>query len=166
MTASPTILPLSTGSRKWRSPAPSLPVPAGSDEASRWTPATCRGISRRLPRRRRRDPSSLAYLHHHHWAADWYQVPDWVSSVAKRCIDAGTAMFVSHGAPVLQPLEIYRRRPIFYSLGNFIFHVRSEKSAWTAPEVWESVVSLCSFAENGDLLGATFPQWSLAGVKD
>ncbi len=23
--------------------------------------------------------------------------------------------------------QIYRRRPIFYSLGNFIFHVRSEK---------------------------------------
>lgn len=105
----------------------------------------------------------IAYLHHHHWAADWYQVPEWVSSVAKRCIDAGAAMFVSHGAPVLQPLEIYKRRPIFYSLGNFIFHVRSEKSTWTAPEVWESVVGLCSFGENGDLLGATFSPVVIGG---
>lgn len=96
-----------------------------------------------------------AYLHHHHWASDWYQVPDWVSGVAKRCIDAGAAMFVSHGAPVLQPIEIYRGRPIFYSLGNFIFHVRSEKSTWTAPEVWESVVGLCSFGDDNRLVEIT-----------
>lgn len=98
----------------------------------------------------------IAYLHHHHWASDWYQVPEWVSSVAKQCIDAGAAMFVSHGAPVLQPVEIYRRRPIFYSLGNFIFHVRSEKSTWTAPEVWESVVGLCAFGKDNDLIDIAF----------
>ncbi|TCU01467.1 CapA family protein, partial [Rhizobium sullae] len=97
----------------------------------------------------------VAYLHHHHWASDWYQVPDWVSGVAKRCIDAGAAMFVSHGAPVLQPIEVYRGRPIFYSLGNFIFHVRSEKSTWTAPEVWESVIGLCSFGEDNRLIEIT-----------
>ncbi len=94
----------------------------------------------------------VAYLHHHHWAADWYQIPDWVSGVAKACIDAGASMFVSHGAPVLQPIEIYRGRPIFYSLGNFIFHVRSEKSTWTAPEVWESVVANPTFDADNRLV--------------
>lgn len=94
----------------------------------------------------------VAYLHHHHWASDWYQVPDWVSGVAKACIDAGASMFVSHGAPVLQPIEIYRGRPIFYSLGNFIFHVRSEKSTWTAPEVWESVVATSTFDADNRLV--------------
>lgn len=98
----------------------------------------------------------VAYLHHHHWASDWYQVPEWVGGVARQCIDAGAAMFVSHGAPVLQPLEIYRGKPIFYSLGNFIFHVRSEKSTWTAPEVWESVVGLCTFGNNNSLVDITF----------
>lgn len=98
----------------------------------------------------------IAYLHHHHWASDWYQMPGWVSGVARRCIDAGASMFVSHGAPVLQPLEIYRRRPIFYSLGNFIFHVRSEKSTWRAPEVWESVVGLCSYGQDNDLTDIRF----------
>ena len=97
----------------------------------------------------------VAYLHHHHWASDWYQVPDWVSGVAKACIDAGAAMFVSHGAPVLQPIEIYRGRPIFYSLGNFIFHVRSEKSTWTAPEVWESVVAVSTFDAGNRLVEIT-----------
>ncbi|MBY5868718.1 CapA family protein [Rhizobium leguminosarum] len=98
----------------------------------------------------------IAYLHHHHWASDWYQVPEWVGAVAKKCIDAGAAMFVSHGAPVLQPVEIYRGRPIFYSLGNFIFHVKSEKSQWRAREVWESVIGLCSFAGDGKLARMTF----------
>ncbi|SES41402.1 CapA family protein [Rhizobium sp. NFR03] len=98
----------------------------------------------------------IAYLHHHHWASDWYQVSSWVGDVAKACIDAGAAMFVSHGAPVLQPVEIYRNRPIFYSLGNFIFHVKSETSQWTAPEIWESIIGLCAFNEAGELTAIDF----------
>lgn len=98
----------------------------------------------------------IAYLHHHHWSSNWYQVPEWVNGVARQCIDAGAAMFVSHGAPVLQPVEIYRRRPIFYSLGNFIFHVRSETSAWHAPEVWESVVALCTYGQDNTLIDIKF----------
>ncbi|NTH68480.1 CapA family protein [Rhizobium rhizogenes] len=87
----------------------------------------------------------VAYLHHHHWASDWLEVPNWVGGLARQCIDAGASIFVSHGAPVLQPLEIYKGRPIFYSLGNFIFHTRSDISTWKRTEVWESVVGLCSF---------------------
>jgi poly-gamma-glutamate capsule biosynthesis protein CapA/YwtB (metallophosphatase superfamily) len=98
----------------------------------------------------------IAYLHHHHWASNWYQVPAWVGDVAKQCIDAGAAMFVSHGAPVLQPVEIYRGLPIFYSLGNFIFHVKSETSSWHAPEVWESVVALCTYRQDNTLRDITF----------
>lgn len=107
----------------------------------------------------------IAYLHHHHWASDWYQVPDWVGAVAKQCIDAGAAMFVSHGAPVLQPVEIYRRRPIFYSLGNFIFHVKSQKSPWGALEVWESVIGLCLFDEEGNLADMSFHPVVIGGSE-
>ncbi len=107
----------------------------------------------------------IAYLHHHHWASDWYQVPEWVGAFAKKCIDAGAAMFVSHGAPVLQPVEIYRQRPIFYSLGNFIFHVRSEKSPWMAREVWESVIGLCSFGDDGKLVGMSFHPIVIGGAE-
>ncbi len=107
----------------------------------------------------------IAYLHHHHWESVWSDVPDWVGDVARQCIDAGAAMFVSHGAPVLQPLEIYRGRPIFYSLGNFIFHVKSEKSPWRAREVWESVVGLCSFSDNGVLTGINFYPVIIGGTQ-
>ncbi|MDQ0323078.1 poly-gamma-glutamate synthesis protein (capsule biosynthesis protein) [Pararhizobium capsulatum DSM 1112] len=107
----------------------------------------------------------IAYLHHHHWASNWHEVPDWVSGVARQCIDAGAAMFVSHGAPVLQPIDIYRGRPIFYSLGNFIFHVRSENSTWTAPEVWESVIGQCSFGANNELVEITLHPIIIGGAE-
>jgi poly-gamma-glutamate synthesis protein (capsule biosynthesis protein) len=88
-----------------------------------------------------------------------------VGAIARNCIDAGAAMFVSHGAPVLQPLEIYKGRPIFYSLGNFIFHVRSEKSPWRAREVWESVVGLCSFGDDGALQSLSVHPVVIGGVE-
>ncbi|MDQ1199190.1 CapA family protein [Agrobacterium sp. SORGH_AS 787] len=106
----------------------------------------------------------VAYLHHHHWASDWYTVPDWVGFVARSCIDAGAAMFLSHGAPVLQPLEIYNGRPIFYSLGNFIFHVPS-KSTWHAPEVWESVIGICNFDNDRRLTGIDFHPVVIGGEE-
>ncbi|MDR6820769.1 poly-gamma-glutamate synthesis protein (capsule biosynthesis protein) [Neorhizobium sp. 2083] len=95
----------------------------------------------------------IAYLHHHHWASDWLEVPGWVGAFARQCIDAGASAFVSHGAPVLQPIEIYNRQPIFYSLGNFIFHTRSDISTWRRTEVWESVVGLCTFGPDNRLTG-------------
>lgn len=107
----------------------------------------------------------IAYLHHHHWATDWLQVPDWVRGVAKKCIDAGAAAFVSHGAPVLQGMEIYRKRPIFYSLGNFIFHVPSDEGTWRAPEVWESVMGACSFDDNNNLSEAVLHPLIIGGEQ-
>ena len=40
---------------------------------------------------------------------------------AHRCVDAGASVVFGHGPHVLRPLEIYKGRPIFYSLGNFLF---------------------------------------------
>lgn len=39
---------------------------------------------------------------------------------AKACIDAGADAFIGHGPHVVRGIEIYKGRPIFYSLGNFI----------------------------------------------
>jgi len=36
-------------------------------------------------------------------------------------IDKGTDIVVGHHPHVIQPVEIYKNKPIFYSLGNFIF---------------------------------------------
>ncbi len=40
---------------------------------------------------------------------------------ARACIDAGADMFVGTGSHELWPIEIYKGKPIFYSLANFLF---------------------------------------------
>ncbi|MGV1760523.1 CapA family protein [Rhizobium sp. A22-96] len=93
----------------------------------------------------------IAYLHHHHWEPNWQQVPGWVRQFARACIDAGAGIFVSHGAPTLQAIEIYRDAPIFYGLGNFLFHTDHDETEWRPAEVWKSVIAVCSFASEGRL---------------
>ncbi|MBZ9775169.1 CapA family protein [Mesorhizobium sp. CO1-1-8] len=93
----------------------------------------------------------IAYLHHHHWEPGWQDVPRWVQAFARTCIDAGADLFVSHGAPVLQAVEIYNGSPIFYGLGNFLFHVHADESEWDPPEVWQSIVAACRYDANGIL---------------
>ena len=47
--------------------------------------------------------------------------PDWMVEFTHDVIDAGANTFIIHGPHQLRGIEIYRGRPIFYSLGNFIF---------------------------------------------
>jgi hypothetical protein len=46
-----------------------------------------------------------------------YQQP-----LGRALIDAGADVIIGHHPHVLQGIEMYRGRPIFYSLGNFLFH--------------------------------------------
>jgi poly-gamma-glutamate capsule biosynthesis protein CapA/YwtB (metallophosphatase superfamily) len=59
---------------------------------------------------------------HAHESAGRNSVPaDFVVAFAHAAIDAGADVFVGHGPHVLRGIEIYRGKPIFYSLGDFIF---------------------------------------------
>lgn len=44
-----------------------------------------------------------------------------VEKIAKKFIDAGADVIIGHGPHVLRGIQIYKKKPIFYSLGNFIF---------------------------------------------
>ena len=46
---------------------------------------------------------------------------DFIIPMARRWIDAGADAFVGHGPHTLRAIEIYKGKPIFYSLGNFFF---------------------------------------------
>jgi poly-gamma-glutamate capsule biosynthesis protein CapA/YwtB (metallophosphatase superfamily) len=61
----------------------------------------------------------------------------WMQRWTRACIDAGATIYITHGAPALHGIEIYRGRAILYGLGNFIFQVRSDTYIDTA---WWSVV--------------------------
>jgi len=47
--------------------------------------------------------------------------PDEVRVIAHKVIDAGADAYLGHGPHVMRGIEIYKEKPIFYSLGNFVF---------------------------------------------
>jgi len=87
----------------------------------------------------------LAYHHNHILDEGGHRIPQWQCDFARRCIDAGAALYVSHGAPRLHGIEIYRGRPIFYDLGNLIFQTATAEGHYD-DQVWQSVVAECRFA--------------------
>ncbi len=63
---------------------------------------------------------------HAHEPGNWSdQPPDFLPALAHAAIDNGADAFVGHGPHQLRGIEVYRGRPIFYSLGNFFFQVSS-----------------------------------------
>lgn len=57
---------------------------------------------------------------HEHEPGVWSQEPpDCEQAFARSLIDAGADAYIVHGPHQLRGIEIYKGRPIFYSLGNF-----------------------------------------------
>lgn len=57
-----------------------------------------------------------------HWGNEYqhnYSVAQ--QKIARKLIDSGADIIIGHHPHVVQGMEIYKNRPIFYSLGNFIF---------------------------------------------
>jgi poly-gamma-glutamate capsule biosynthesis protein CapA/YwtB (metallophosphatase superfamily) len=95
----------------------------------------------------------IAYHHNHVLTDKGQRIPPWQQDVAHRCIDAGAMLFVSHGAPWLLGIELYRGRPIFYDLGSLVFQTATEGGTYDA-SAWQSVIAECRFA-NGILAEIT-----------
>jgi len=53
--------------------------------------------------------------------AELEETADFVTKFAHQAIDAGADVFVGHGSHFPMGIEIYKGKPIFYSVGNFIF---------------------------------------------
>jgi hypothetical protein len=70
---------------------------------------------------------------------------DWLKQWTHAEVDAGADIIVMHGAPLLHGVEIYRGRPIFYDLGNFIFNLPPTLTYIDEPMSWECVVASVQF---------------------
>lgn len=65
----------------------------------------------------------LVAIHSHEVSGDSKENPaDFLKEFAHKCIDAGAHAIIGHGPHLLRPIEIYKNRPIFYSLGDFVIH--------------------------------------------
>ena len=64
----------------------------------------------------------VVMIHSHEMKTDRMEdVPDFVAESAHEFIDAGACMVLGGGTHQLKAVEIYQGKPIFYSLGNFVY---------------------------------------------
>jgi poly-gamma-glutamate synthesis protein (capsule biosynthesis protein) len=64
----------------------------------------------------------IASIHAHEGQAHKPELPaEFVVTYAHAAIDAGADVFIVHGPHDIRGIEIYKGKPIIYSLGNFIF---------------------------------------------
>ena len=74
----------------------------------------------------------IVNIHSHEIKHDTDDEPDdFLVEFCRKCIDAGASAVVGTGTHQLKGIEIYKGKPIFYSLGNFIFH---SDSAFCMPD--------------------------------
>jgi poly-gamma-glutamate synthesis protein (capsule biosynthesis protein) len=64
---------------------------------------------------------TIVSIHAHEGDGDRSVPARFVVDFARRMIDDGADVFVGHGPHVLRGIEIYKGKPILYSLGDFIF---------------------------------------------
>jgi len=63
----------------------------------------------------------LVTTHAHERGATNAEPAEFLTSFARAMVDAGADLFVGHGPHVLRGIELYQGKPIFYSLGDFLF---------------------------------------------
>ncbi|WZL74703.1 CapA family protein [Clostridiaceae bacterium 35-E11] len=67
-----------------------------------------------------------------HWGKELQSDPDKKDiRAARQLIDSGADLIMGHHPHVLQGIEIYKNKPIVYSLGNFVFNARGKQSNQT-----------------------------------
>jgi poly-gamma-glutamate capsule biosynthesis protein CapA/YwtB (metallophosphatase superfamily) len=99
-----------------------------------------RGILASVRRARRNAALVLVGVHAHEAHGDREIPATFLPEFAHACIDAGAHAFIGHGPHVLRAVEIYKNRPIFYSLGNFIF------TAESMPQIPQEIYDTCGIS--------------------
>ncbi|WOS67215.1 MULTISPECIES: CapA family protein [Sinorhizobium] len=94
---------------------------AGDEAGYSFEPNSCdiAGILRNVRRGKQISDFCIATNHEHEPGVWSQEPPDYEQAFARGLIDAGADAYVVHGPHQLRGIEIYKGRPIFYSLGNF-----------------------------------------------
>ena len=79
--------------------------------------------------------------------------PAWLQEWARKCLDAGATAYVMQGPHLLRGIEIYKGKPIFYSLANFVFQ---NETIDPMPQDHYEVFALGDTALAADLYDARF----------
>ncbi len=79
----------------------------------------------------------MVSVHCHESGAHRDTPPDFLTEFAHACIDEGADAFIGHGPHVTRGIEIYKRKPIMYSLGNFVF--QNDTVRWQPSHNYDTV---------------------------
>jgi gamma-polyglutamate biosynthesis protein CapA len=71
-------------------------------------------------------------------------------NLARKMIDNGADIIIGHHPHVIQNYEIYQQKPIFYSLGNFIF------DQYFSPETQEGLAVSITLEESQDIISEVY----------
>ncbi|CAN5651665.1 CapA family protein [soil metagenome] len=95
---------------------------AGDKQATETTPNTkdIDAIATWVREARMRADLTMVSLHAHEQGATREDPAEFIVAFAHRMIDEGADMVVGHGPHMLRGIEVYKGKPIFYSLGNFV----------------------------------------------
>jgi len=76
-----------------------------------------------------------------HWGVIWVPrvIADYQVTVAHAAIDAGVDMILGHHAHIPKAIEVYRGKPIYYSLSNFCMTKPTPNAVWNE-EPWRQGV--------------------------
>jgi poly-gamma-glutamate capsule biosynthesis protein CapA/YwtB (metallophosphatase superfamily) len=88
---------------------------------------------------------------HEQRGGDYEQPAEFIPAFCRAAVDAGADAVVGHGPHILRGLELYRGKPIFYSLGNFIFQ---NETLWRQPQDFYDRLGLPPTATPADLFDA------------
>lgn len=76
-------------------------------------------------------------IHSHHLDGKTKEsISQFLEEFAHRAIDQGADAVIGHGPHLLRPMEIYKGKPIFYSLGDFI--LQNENAPFMPEDYYES----------------------------
>ncbi len=112
----------------------------------------------------------IANIHSHHWdvpedaKGPWDKSrnpPNFLVRLAHTAIDNGADVFFVHGEGEVRGVEIYKGRPIFYGLGNFIRHPYHNHVI--PPNFWERTAQLLNRETSTD---AEVSAWAVTEVHD
>ncbi|NIO49879.1 MAG: CapA family protein [Candidatus Aminicenantes bacterium] len=78
---------------------------------------------------------TIVTIHAHESDKSRFEPAKFIVSFARAMIDAGADVFVGHGPHLLRGIEIYKGKPIFYSLANFM--LQNETLLRLPPENYE-----------------------------
>ncbi|NLV50360.1 MAG: CapA family protein [Clostridiales bacterium] len=83
-------------------------------------------MTRMIEEAKRQADYVLVSVHSHEFAGADRLIPaEFLVLFSHACIDAGADAILGHGPHELRGVELYKEKPIFYSLGNFIFQTET-----------------------------------------